>query len=83
MESLESKTVPELKDLAKAAGVPKYGGMNKGELIAALSAPQVVIDPAKPGADKSVKTVIESSSPKSDLENHPKFAKFKTGGKPL
>lgn len=25
----------------------------------------------------------ESSSKKSDLENHPKFAKFKTGGKPL
>ena len=82
MESLESKTVPELKDMAKAAGVPKYGSMNKGELIAALSAVHVGVDPAMPGADQTVEQPVQSSSSNSDLENHPKFAKFKTGGKP-
>lgn len=40
-------------------------------------------DPAKPGSDKTVEFEIKSSPKGSDLENHPKFAKFKTGGKPL
>lgn len=97
---LDSMTVPQLKDVAKAAGIPKFGGMNKAELIAALEKP---IQSAKAGEcpvtdapcekncakDECQATVSqdvalkESSSKKSDLENHPKFAKFKTGGKPL
>jgi len=89
VESLGSKTVPELKDMAKAAGVPKYGSMNKGELIAALSA--LSESATQDEADKLVssgeaeipaESIVQSSSSNSDLENHPKFAKFKTGGKP-
>lgn len=88
MQDLNSKTVSELKELAKAAGINKYGNMNKGELIAALS-PVISIDPAKEGTDETVLvskdqenqvvTVqkIESSPKGSDLEQHPKFAKFK------
>lgn len=97
MESLESKTVPELKELAKVAGIPKYAGMNKGELIAALAKPAeskpagecpVTDAPCEKscGPDEckgSVSEVSEKSSPKgSDLVNHPKFDKFKTGGQP-
>lgn len=97
MESLESKTVPELKELAKAAGIPKYAGMNKSQLIEALakgSAPEEksglcpVTDAScekSCGPEEckgSVSELVESSS-KTDLENHPKFAKFKRGGKPL
>ena len=40
-------------------------------------APQVGIDPAASGSDKTVAYVVESSSSDSELENHPKFAKFK------
>lgn len=73
---LSEMTVPELKELAKIAGIPKYAGMNKSELVAALDKP---IE-----SSKDVEPEKEKSSPKeSDLENHPKFAKFKTGGKPL
>ena len=33
---LEDKTVPELKDLARDAGVTGYGSMNKAQLIEAI-----------------------------------------------
>ena len=98
MENLESKTVAELKELAKAAGVPKFGGMNKGELIAALSAPKdsgkcpVTGEACQKDCEKEscsmdilehAPEASEKSSPKgSDLDSHPKFAKFKTGGQP-
>lgn len=96
---LNSMTVPQLKELAKSASIPKFGGMNKAELIAALEKPiqsasgvcPVTDAPCEKDCAKdechatvSQDVALKESSPKkSDLENHPKFAKFKTGGKPL
>ncbi|MBN2720080.1 MAG: Rho termination factor N-terminal domain-containing protein [Proteobacteria bacterium] len=37
VKELESKTVPELKDLAKEAGISGISSMKKNELIAALA----------------------------------------------
>lgn len=73
---LESMTVPQLKELAKTAQIPKFDSMKKAELIAALS-PVIGVDPAQPGADKTVETLVDlSSSEKSDYSSHPKFSKF-------
>lgn len=36
---LNAMTVPQLKELAKTAGIPKADGMKKAELVAALEKP--------------------------------------------
>lgn len=67
---LESMTVPQLKDLAKTAQIPKFDSMKKAELIEALKKP---IQSAKPDSENES---VESSSEKSDYSSHPKFSKF-------
>lgn len=73
---LEAMTVPQLKELAKTAGIQRHAGMTKAELISALEKP---IESANADQAESEKPA-ESSSAQSDLANHPKFAKFKKQG---
>lgn len=69
-EELNKKTVPELKALAKEAGIKGFDGLKKAELVEALIAPA--------GAQPSAQEEIKSSSEKSDYASHPKFDKFKS-----
>ena len=63
VKELENKTVPELKDLAKEAGISGISSMKKNELIAALARQQAGEEGTVPGPEAAGKEPAKTSSP--------------------
>lgn len=83
MEKYEEMKVSELKVLAKDLGIEGADGMKKAELVEAISAFYLMTESDQTKASEPVEKPVESKPAKSrdqtsDLQNHLKFAKFKT-----
>lgn len=76
---LNKMNVPELKALAKQAGIDGSDSMKKAELIAALEKPIESARASKSESNSEIGAAKSERSSDQDLDyaSHPKFHKFK------